>query len=69
MKGLALELIKLYQSTVSQVTASSCRYTPTCSHYACEAIERYGVVKGGWLSTKRIARCNPWANGGYDPVP
>jgi len=69
MKWLALELISLYQSTISRVTPPSCRFTPTCSHYACEAIERYGLIKGGWLAVKRIASCHPWSPGGYDPVP
>ncbi|TRZ95941.1 MAG: membrane protein insertion efficiency factor YidD [Dehalococcoidia bacterium] len=69
MKWLALELISLYQSTISRVTPPSCRFTPTCSHYACEAIERYGLIKGGWLAVKRIACCHPWSPGGYDPVP
>ena len=69
MKFLALELIRIYQSTISQVTPSSCRFKPTCSHYGCEAIERYGLIKGGWLTVKRIGRCHPWSHGGYDPVP
>ncbi|HEX75005.1 MAG TPA: membrane protein insertion efficiency factor YidD [Dehalococcoidia bacterium] len=69
MKRLALELIKLYQSTISRVTPSSCRFSPTCSHYACEAIQRYGLIKGGWLTARRLARCHPWSLGGYDPVP
>ena len=69
MKGLALELIKLYQSTISRVSPPACRFTPTCSHYACGAIERYGLMKGGWLTVKRLARCHPWSDGGYDPVP
>jgi hypothetical protein len=69
MKQLVLELIKLYQTTVSEVTPHSCRFQPTCSHYACEAIEKYGFIKGSWLATKRLARCNPFSKGGYDPVP
>jgi putative membrane protein insertion efficiency factor len=47
----------------------ACRYTPTCSEYAMEAVERYGVVRGGWLATKRLFSCHPWSRGGYDPVP
>jgi putative membrane protein insertion efficiency factor len=62
-------LIKLYQSTISKVLPSSCRYTPTCSEYTSEAINRYGIFKGTWIGTKRIARCHPWHEGGYDPVP
>ncbi|UCH52083.1 MAG: membrane protein insertion efficiency factor YidD [Chloroflexota bacterium] len=69
MKWFMLELIKLYQSTISQVTPSACRFSPTCSHYAYQAIERYGLIKGSWLAAKRLARCHPWSNGGYDPVP
>jgi hypothetical protein len=69
MKQLVLELIKLYQTTVSEVTPHSCRFQPTCSHYACEAIEKYGFNKGSWLAIKRLARCNPFSKGGYDPVP
>ena len=69
MKQLILRLIKLYQSTISQVTPPSCRFIPSCSHYAYEAIGRYGIIKGCWLTTKRLARCHPWSRGGYDPVP
>ncbi len=69
MKWFVLELIKLYQSTVSQVTPPACRFEPTCSHYAYESIQKYGVVKGSWLAAKRIGRCHPWSAGGYDPVP
>lgn len=69
MKKLALALIRLYQSTISQVRPPSCRYFPTCSQYTYEAIERFGVVKGVRLGIKRIARCQPFYPGGYDPVP
>ena len=69
MKQLALELIKVYQTTVSEVTPHSCRFQPTCSHYAGEAIEKHGFIKGSWLTIKRLARCNPFSKGGYDPVP
>jgi putative membrane protein insertion efficiency factor len=69
MKQLAIGLIKLYQGTISQVTPPSCRYVPTCSHYALEAIGKYGLIKGGWLAVKRIGRCHPWSSGGHDPVP
>ena len=69
MKKLAMGLIKVYQSTVSQVVLPQCRYSPTCSHYTAEAIERYGIFKGIWLGGRRIARCNPFHAGGYDPVP
>jgi conserved hypothetical protein YidD len=69
MKELVLDLIKLYQTTVSEVTPHSCRFQPTCSHYAYEAIERHGFARGSWLAIKRLARCNPFSRDGYDPVP
>jgi len=63
-------LIKLYQWIVSPMLGpSKCRFTPTCSHYALEAFKKYGVVKGFWLTVKRIGRCHPWGGHGYDPVP
>ena len=68
-KRLALLLIWLYQNTISRVTPPSCRFQPTCSHYGYEAIEKYGLLKGGWLAIKRISRCHPFNPGGYDPVP
>ena len=69
MTQLALGLIKLYQNTVSKALPSVCRFQPTCSQYAFEAIKRYGFIRGSWLAAKRIARCNPFSKGGYDPVP
>ncbi len=69
MKQLALDAIKLYQKTISEVTPHSCRFQPTCSHYASEAIQKYGFAKGGMLTAARLARCNPLFKGGYDPVP
>jgi putative membrane protein insertion efficiency factor len=69
VKKVALQLIKLYQSTISRVIPSSCRFTPTCSQYTYEAIGKYGFFKGGWLGARRIARCHPFNPGGYDPVP
>jgi putative membrane protein insertion efficiency factor len=69
MTRLALGLIKLYQDTVSRVLPDVCRFQPTCSHYAVEAIKKYGLARGSWLGAKRIARCNPFSEGGYDPVP
>lgn len=62
-------LIKLYQWIISPWLGPSCRYTPTCSQYALEAFKKYGLIKGGWLTIKRIARCNPWGGHGHDPVP
>ncbi len=62
-------LIRFYQGAISPMTPPSCRYQPTCSQYAVEAIQKYGAVKGSWLALKRIARCHPWGGSGYDPVP
>lgn len=61
--------IKGYRRFVSPLFPPSCRFTPTCSQYAVTAIERHGLVRGGWLGLKRIGRCHPWNEGGYDPVP
>ena len=69
MKSLALGLVRLYQLTISQVMPPSCRFTPTCSQYTYEAIDRYGPVKGIWMGARRILRCHPFRAGGYDPVP
>ncbi|MDC7999472.1 membrane protein insertion efficiency factor YidD [Aequorivita todarodis] len=62
-------LIRGYQNFISPLLPSSCRYTPTCSHYAVEALQTHGLLKGGWLAAKRIVSCNPWGGSGYDPVP
>jgi len=62
-------LIKIYQWTLSPLIGRACRYTPTCSNYGIEAIRKYGPIKGGWLTLKRILSCNPWGGSGYDPVP
>lgn len=69
MSRIALGLIKLYQNTLSRVMPSVCRFRPTCSQYALEAIMRYGFARGITLATKRLVRCNPFTEGGYDPVP
>lgn len=61
--------IKIYQYLLSPILPNSCRYTPTCSVYAIEALKKYGAIKGLWLATKRIVSCNPWGGSGYDPVP
>lgn len=66
---LMLALIWFYRHCISPLTPPACRYTPTCSQYALEAITKYGPFKGGWLAFKRILRCNPWGGSGYDPVP
>ena len=64
-----IALVKLYQLCISPFTPPSCRFTPTCSQYALQALEKYGALKGGWLALRRILRCNPLHKGGYDPVP
>ena len=69
MKYIALGLIRFYQKMISPLLPSACRFHPTCSHYGYEAIARYGVWKGGWMTVKRIGRCQPFHPGGYDPVP
>jgi uncharacterized protein len=69
VKRLAQILIKLYQLTISAVTPHYCRFQPTCSNYAIEAIERHGFFRGSWLALKRLAHCHPFSAGGYDPVP
>jgi len=69
VKALALALIRLYKRFLSPMLPSSCRFHPTCSMYTYEAIEKYGVLKGGWMGVRRIARCHPFHPGGYDPVP
>ena len=61
--------IKSYQIIISPLLGPSCRFTPTCSQYAVEAIQKYGPFKGSWLSFKRILKCHPWGGSGYDPVP
>lgn len=69
MRRLALGAIRLYQMTLSRWSPPACRYVPSCSEYGYEVVEKYGVLRGGWLTLKRIARCHPFAAGGYDPVP
>lgn len=69
MKTVALSLLRFYKTRVSPGLPSACRYTPTCSEYAMEAIEKHGVLRGSWLATRRLVSCNPFSRGGYDPVP
>ena len=68
-KKAMLGLIRFYRGAISPYTPAACRFTPTCSAYAQEAIEKYGARKGGYLAMRRILRCNPFHSGGYDPVP
>lgn len=68
-RGFAKGLIRGYQLFLSPILPASCRYQPTCSQYALEAVERFGALKGGWLALRRIGRCHPWGGFGYDPVP
>jgi uncharacterized protein len=68
-RKLALGLIRFYQKGISPFTLPSCRFTPTCSAYAHEAIEMHGLLRGGWLFMKRFARCHPFGGKGFDPVP
>ena len=69
MKRVALAVIRYYQKALSPLVPPSCRFYPTCSAYAAEAIEKYGFLRGSLLAAKRILRCNPLHPGGYDPVP
>ncbi|MEG1918031.1 MAG: membrane protein insertion efficiency factor YidD [Oscillospiraceae bacterium] len=69
MKELLLALIRFYRKNVSPTRPPCCRFIPTCSQYALEAVEKYGAVRGGLLAFRRILRCNPFHKGGYDPVP
>ncbi|NUQ38004.1 MAG: membrane protein insertion efficiency factor YidD [Caldilineales bacterium] len=69
MKSLALALIRGYQRYLSPLLGSNCIYQPTCSHYMYEAIARHGLRRGAWMGLKRISRCHPFHQGGYDPVP
>jgi len=62
-------LIRFYQLAISPWTPASCRYTPTCSSYAIDALQRHGLARGGWLALRRLLRCHPWGGQGYDPVP
>ncbi|MBF0214366.1 MAG: membrane protein insertion efficiency factor YidD [Magnetococcales bacterium] len=69
MRTLLLGIIRLYQLVISPVLPSSCRFYPTCSHYAAESITRYGALKGSWLTLRRLGKCHPFHPGGLDPVP
>jgi len=69
VKQAVLAALRFYKAALSPLLPPACRYTPTCSEYAMEAIDRHGVLKGGWLATRRVLSCHPWSRGGYDPVP
>jgi len=69
MRVVATLLIRIYQWTISPMLGPTCRFHPSCSNYALQAITRFGVLRGGWLTVKRLGRCHPWHPGGFDPVP
>ena len=69
MSACLLALIRFYQGAVSPGLGPACRYQPSCSHYAYEAVERYGARRGSWLAVRRLLHCTPWGDRGYDPVP
>lgn len=69
MRHVFIFLVRAYQIVLSPLLPAACRYHPTCSHYAIEALEKHGARRGGWLAVKRIARCHPFRPGGFDPVP
>jgi putative membrane protein insertion efficiency factor len=69
MRFLVLKIIKVYQKYLSPLLGPSCRFHPTCSEYALQAVETYGVFRGGFLAAKRVLKCNPWGGSGADPLP
>ncbi|MEK5037504.1 membrane protein insertion efficiency factor YidD [Sporosarcina sp. FSL K6-3457] len=69
MKTILMGIIKFYQKVISPLTPPSCRFYPTCSHYGIEAIDKHGALKGSWLAVRRISKCHPFHEGGFDPVP
>jgi uncharacterized protein len=69
MKNILLAFIRFYQLCLSPLLGVHCRFAPSCSHYAAEAIHTHGIVKGGMLAAKRLCHCHPWGEAGYDPVP
>ncbi len=69
MRFVATLLIRIYQWTLSPMLGPNCRFHPSCSNYALEAVGRFGVLRGSWLAARRLGRCHPWHPGGYDPVP
>jgi len=69
LQYLLIGLIRFYQLVLSPFMGNQCRFTPTCSQFAREAVEKHGALKGSWLAIRRISRCHPWHSGGHDPVP
>ncbi|WOV86380.1 membrane protein insertion efficiency factor YidD [Sporosarcina oncorhynchi] len=69
MKSILIGIIKIYQKVISPLTPPTCRFYPTCSHYGIEALQKHGAVKGSWLAVRRISKCHPFHEGGFDPVP
>jgi len=69
MKRALIALVLFYRKNISPMSAPKCRFAPTCSAYALEALEKYGALKGGWLALRRLLKCHPFHKGGYDPVP
>jgi putative membrane protein insertion efficiency factor len=69
MRRLVVAVIRAYQLAISPLLGSRCRFYPSCSQYALEAVTRFGVLRGAWLTGRRLGRCHPWHPGGYDPVP
>ena len=69
MRALILHMIRFYQRAFSPLLGNNCRFHPSCSQYTYEAVERYGAVQGTWMGLRRICRCHPWHQGGFDPVP
>ncbi|MCB1906721.1 MAG: membrane protein insertion efficiency factor YidD [Rhodocyclaceae bacterium] len=69
MKTLLIGLLKVYRFALSPMLGRNCRFYPSCSEYAIEAVRRHGAFRGGWLAIKRVGRCHPFSHGGYDPVP
>jgi putative membrane protein insertion efficiency factor len=68
VRGL-IYLVQLYRTMISPLRPASCRFTPTCSQYAVDALQEYGLLRGSWLATVRLAKCGPWHRGGWDPIP
>lgn len=69
LAGLLVPLLRAYRYAISPLLGPSCRFHPSCSEYAIEALQRYGAIRGGWLAVRRLLRCHPWHPGGYDPLP